>query len=365
MTFDLTLVIPTYNERENIPVMVRSLENALQGINWEVIFVDDDSPDGTSEEVRKIAVNDPKVRCIQRIRRRGLASACIEGILASSAPVVAVMDADMQHDETILPAMLDMISSGADLVIGSRYTQGGSTGELSSIRVRISQAATAFSRLVLKHAVSDPMSGFFMMKRSFFNRVVRKLSGKGFKILLDILVSADSSAVIMEKPYTMRKRNFGESKLDATVIWEFLTLVIFKFSGRIIPYRFLSFAAVGFTGIFVQLFALWLFFRVLELEFIISQILATIVAMTSNFVLNNQFTFNEQKLKGKGFLSGLMTFYIACSLGAIINVAVADLLFNKSFPWWAAGTIGAVAGAVWNYATTATFTWKIKEDNVD
>ncbi|HKK16000.1 MAG TPA: glycosyltransferase family 2 protein [Gammaproteobacteria bacterium] len=358
MSFDLTIVIPTYNERENIPVMVERLTAVLRNINWEVIFVDDDSPDGTADVVRAIAARNPKVRCIQRIRRRGLASACIEGILASSAPVVAIMDADMQHDETILPAMLQMIHSGADLVIGSRYAQGGSTGELSSMRVRISQAATKFSRIVMKHAVSDPMSGFFMMKRPFFEQVVRNLSGKGFKILLDILVSAKSDAVIMEKPYTMRKRSFGESKLDASVIWEFITLVIFKFSGRIIPYRFLSFAAVGFTGIFVQLFALWLCFRILNLEFIISQILATLVAMTSNFILNNQFTFNEQKLKGKGLLSGLLTFYIACSLGAVINVAVADLLFNRSFPWWLAGTLGAVAGAVWNYATTATFTWR-------
>ena len=358
MSSELTIVIPTYNERENIHVMVDKLAAVLRDINWEVIFVDDDSPDGTAELVRTLADKNPRVHCLQRIRRRGLASACIEGILASSAPVVVVMDADLQHDESILPEMLNMIHSGADLVIGSRYTEGGSTGELSSLRVQISQAATSFSRIVMKHAVTDPMSGFFMMKRPFFEQVMRKLSGKGFKILLDILVAANSDAVIREAPYTMRKRKFGESKLDASVIWEFFTLIIYKFSGQIIPYRFLSFAAVGFTGIFVQLFVLWLNFRILKIEFIISQIIATLVAMTSNFILNNQLTFNEQKLKGKGFLSGLLSFYLACSLGAVINVAVADLLFNRSFPWWLAGTLGAVAGAVWNYAITATFIWR-------
>lgn len=358
MPSELAIIIPTYNERGNILVMVDKLETVLRNLNWEVIFVDDDSPDGTAEVVREIAGKNPRVRCLQRVDRRGLASACIEGILASSAPVVVVMDADLQHDESILPEMLAMIRSGADLVIGSRYTDGGSTGELSSFRVRISQAATGFSRIVMKHAVTDPMSGFFMMKRSFFEQVMRKLSGKGFKILLDILVAAKGDAVIREAPYTMRKRKFGESKLDATVIWEFFTLIIYKIFGRIIPYRFLSFVAVGFTGIFVQLFFLWLGFRILNIEFIIAQIIATICAMTSNFILNNQLTFNEQKLKGKGFLSGLLGFYLACSLGAVINVAVADTLFNRSIPWWLASILGAVAGAVWNYAITATFIWR-------
>ncbi len=362
MSVQLTIIIPTYNERDNIPLMVKNINSALSGINWEIIFVDDDSPDGTSTLARDIAHKDPRVRTIQRLGRRGLASACIEGILASSAPVVAVMDADMQHDENILPDMLADIQSGTDLVIGSRYMHGGSTGELPPLRVKISQAATALSRIVLKHPVTDPMSGFFMMKRSFFEQVMRKLSGKGFKILLDILVSANSNDVIKEKAYTMRKRNFGESKLDAFVIWEFFTLLIFKLSGRLIPYRFLSFTAVGFTGIFVQLFVLWISFRVVEQEFILSQILATFVAMTSNFFLNNYFTFRQNRLKGLKIFRGLLSFYVACSIGAIMNVALADFLYNQSIHWWVASTAGAITAAVWNYATTVTFTWGYKVD---
>lgn len=362
MSPELAIIIPTYKERDNISAIVERLEAVLSGVNWEVIFVDDDSPDGTVEVVRAIAGKNPRVRYLQRLHRRGLASACIEGILSSAAPIIAVMDADLQHDESKLPDMLDMVRSGTDLVIGSRYMHGGSTGELSSRRVWISQAATRVSRLVMKHTVTDPMSGFFMMKRTFFEQVMRQLSGKGFKILLDILVSAKGDTVIAEIPYTMRSRKSGESKLDASVIWEFFTLIVYKLSGRLIPYRFLSFAAVGFSGIFVQLFVLWLNFRVLNLGFLVSQVIATLVAMTSNFILNNQLTFNEQKLKGRNFFSGLITFYLACALGAIINVSVANMLFNSSFPWWLAGAFGAVAGAVWNYATTATFTWRTGVD---
>jgi dolichol-phosphate mannosyltransferase len=359
LSSELTLVIPTFNEHENIPVLVNRLEAVLQGYKWEVIFVDDDSPDGTANVVRDIAADNPRVRCIQRLRRRGLASACIEGILASSSPFVAVMDADMQHDESILPEMLKTIQEDQiDLVIGSRYASGGSTGELAPFRVWISCQATKLSRLVLRYPIADPMSGFFMLRRTFFEQIMRKLSGKGFKILLDIIISAGKDIKIRELPYTMRKRIRGESKLDARVIWEFFTLVAHKLSGRLVPYQFLSFAAVGFTGIFVHLVTLWFTHKYLSMEFLYSQIIATLMAMTSNYFLNNEFTFKENKLRGLQWIYGLLSFYVACSLGAVINVAVADLLFERSIPWWLAGTAGAIAGAVWNYAITATYTWK-------
>lgn len=357
MSCDLCVVIPTFNERDNIAEIVKRLSGVLSGIKWEIIFVDDDSPDGTAAVVRSISENYPNVRCLHRIHRRGLASACIDGFQAASAPVIAVMDADMQHDETLLPEMLDAVRYGADLVIGSRYVSGGSTGELPSVRVRISRAATWLSRLVMKHEITDPMSGFFMMKREVYEQTSKKLAGRGFKILLDILMSANRNIVIRELPYSMRKREAGESKLGASVIWDYFTLIIYKLSGSLLPYRFLSFVAVGLTGLIIHLFALWLGFRIIEMEFLVSQLIATLVAMTSNFVLNNHLTFGELKLSGKAFVTGLLTFYLACSLGAVINVSVAGLLFEVSFPWWFAGLLGAVAGAVWNYALTSTFAW--------
>lgn len=362
MTSELTIVIPTYNEKENIPQLIQVLSDALEGIPWEVIFVDDDSPDKTHELVRNFAQKDGSVRGIQRLGRRGLSSACVEGILASSSPYVCVMDADMQHDESIVPDMLATLKrENLDLVIGSRYIGEGSTGSLPSNRVWISKLATKLSGLLLKQPVTDPMSGFFMFKRSYFERIMHDLSIKGFKILLDMLVSSPADLKYRELPYVMRQRSHGESKLGAQVIWEFFLLFADKLAGKILPVRFISFITVGFSGVFVQLFVLWLLYKIWGAGFIPAQGLATLTAMTSNFVLNNYFTYSDRKLTGIHFFYGLLSFYLACSLGAIINVAFAGWLFDLNVIWWLAGVLGAVAGAVWNYAVTAIFTWR----NVD
>jgi dolichol-phosphate mannosyltransferase len=358
---ELSVIIPALNELENVSPMLAALEKSLHGIAWEVIFVDDDSPDDTATYVRKLAQEDARVRCIQRINRRGLASACVEGMLACASPYMVILDADMQHDEKIIPEMLaNLKEDDVDLVIGSRNMEGGSMGVLASHRVWISRTATLLSRLALKHPVNDPMSGFFMLRRTFFEKIMRQLSAKGFKILLDILVTAGSSVNFREQPYIMRERHHGESKLSAVVIWEFLSLVAFKILGRVFPARFISFAAVGLSGVLVHLIALGIFHRIMEFEFILAQAAATLIAMTSNYILNNHFTFHDRRLRGKDFFKGLISFYLACSLGAVINVAVAEMLFSKTVPWWLAGSIGAVVGAVWNYATTTTFTWKEK-----
>ena len=359
MSCELAIIIPTFNERDNIQTVVTCLEKALPGIDWEIIFVDDDSPDGTAATARSLALADSRVRCLQRLHRKGLASACIEGILASSAPFAAVMDADLQYDEKILPGMLAILKDQpVDIVVGSRYMEGGSTGKLSPARVCISRVATALSGVVLHQAISDPMSGYFMLRRTFFDKVMRKLSGRGFKILLDILASAGTDVRIRELPYTMRSRAHGTSKLGVMVIWEYLMLLLYKGAGRMIPPRFIAFATVGGSGILVNLFFLWLLHRVYGANFVLSQTGATVLAMTSNYILNNLFTFRDRKLAGAGFFAGLLSFYLACTFGAIINVAVADMIYMRTFPWWLAGTLGAVAGAVWNYAISATFTWR-------
>ena len=364
LSSELTIIIPTYNERENIQTTVACLNIALQGVNWEVIFVDDDSPDGTADAVRNLAQTDRRIRCLQRIKRKGLSSACIEGIMASSAPFIAVMDADLQHDESILPRMLfELKTQPVDIVIGSRYMEGGSTGDLSPSRVWISRAATTLSRLVLSQTISDPMSGYFMLRRSFFEKVMRKLSGRGFKILLDILVSAGGAVRYSDCPYNMRNRTHGESKLGVVVIWEYLMLILYKGLGRIVPARFLSFAAVGGSGIFVNIFFLWMLYRIYAADFVVSQTVATLIAMTSNYILNNQFTFGERKLRGRRFFYGLLSFYLSCAVGAIINIAVADMFYLRAFPWWLAGLAGVIVGVVWNYSMTSTFTWREQDEN--
>lgn len=353
---ELTVVVPAFGERDNIPTLLSALERALDGIDWETIVVVDDAFDGSEDLVRERAQGDRRVRCVHRVGRRGLASACIEGMLASSAPYLAVMDADLQHDETLVPRLLEAAKrDGIDIVVASRYMEGGSTGELAAERVRMSRLAAALSR-VLGHGLSDPMSGFFLVRRNYLERVVRRLYGRGFKILLDLIAAARGEVRIAELPYSMRSRQHGESKLGARVIAEFFMLILYHLTGRLLPARFFLFAAVGLTGVAVHLAVLWATFR-LTGGFLGSQALATLVAMTSNFFLNNAFTYADQRLRGTRIWRGLASFYVACGIGAFINLAVAEWLFLQAFAYWLAGLIGALIASLWNFFTTASFTW--------
>ena len=353
---ELSIVVPAYRERENVLPLLAALEQALAGCDWEAIFVVDDALDGTEDLVRERAQHDRRVRIVHRIGRRGLASACVEGMMASSAPYLAVIDADLQHDETLLPALLDEMRAGeADIVVASRYMEGASTGDLDAARVRASRLASAVSRLLTRQ-LTDPMSGFFVVRRSFLERVVRRLYGRGFKILLDLIAAARGEARIVERPYRMRSRLHGESKLSARVIAEFFMLVLYHLFGRLLPARFFLFAAVGVTGLAVHLIVLWAAYAASR-QFLLSQALATWAAMTSNFFLNNAFTYSDQRLRGRRLWRGLISFYIACGIGALINLAVAEWLFLKSVVYWAAGLAGAAIAALWNFFTTASFTW--------
>ena len=354
---ELTVVVPAFRERENVPAMLAALEQALAGLDWEVIVVVDDALDGTEGYVRERAQQFRRVRLLQRIGRRGLASACIEGMLASSAPHLAVIDADLQHDEKLLPEMLAAArEGGADLVVASRYMEGASTGDMPPERVRMSRLASRLSALLCR-GLTDPMSGFFVVRRSFLERVVRRLYGRGFKVLLDLVAAARGEVTIVERPYRMRSRLRGESKLGARVIAEFLMLILYHLTGRLLPARFFLFGAVGLTGVAVHLAVLWAAFAVSGAAFMASQLIATWVAMTSNFFLNNAFTYGDQRLGGRRIWRGLASFYVACGIGAFINVAVAEWLYLQSIEYWAAGLTGALVAAVWNFFTTASLTW--------
>ena len=356
---ELSIVVPTFKESANVPTLVRLLDATLAGIAWEVIFVDDDSPDGTARVAKDLSRRDPRVRCIRRVGRRGLAGACIEGMLSSSAPVVAVMDADLQHDETILPKMYAAIREGADLAVGSRYVEGGSSSEgLSSIRQWGSETATSLARRFLKIDLSDPMSGFFMIRRDRVEEIAPHLSREGFKILLDIVASSPHPLKTAEVPFTFRERQAGESKLDTLVTAEYLGLLFSKISGGILPVRFLMFLAVGASGVVIHLAALKTAFHALAMSFAWAEFLATMVAMTWNFVLNNQLTYRDRRLSGFGFLYGLFTFYVVCSLGTVANLGVANWLFEMESGLWVAGFAGALMSAVFNYSASSVLTWR-------
>ena len=359
----LTIVVPTYNEKLNVRPLVSLLDKALVDINWEVVFVDDDSPDGTADEVRELARTRLDVRVIHRIGRRGLSGACIEGILSSAAPYVAVMDGDLQHDETVLISMIASFNADPELnlVIGSRNVEGGSSGNgLSGIRSFGSDMATVMARKLLKIRVQDPMSGFFMIKLESFRDVVGELQRQGFKILTDLLSASRGSWKIKEIPFVFKERQYGQSKMDSAVTLEYFGLILARLTGGAISIRFVLFLFVGLTGILVQLLMVGIFLNVMFLSFFYSQILAVILAMTSNFFLNNILTYRDQSLSGKYILFGLLSFYFVCSLGAVANVAVANLVYNFVPLWILASFFGSVISSLWNFMSSKWLTWRVR-----
>ena len=355
----LSVVVPTFNERDNVTVLYRRLETTLAGIPWEVVFVDDNSPDGTWEVVRDLARQDSRVRCIRRVGRRGLSGACIEGILASSAPYAAVMDADLQHDETRLPKMVELLRSGqADLVVGSRYIEGYRAEGFDKQRAGASAFATEIARRLLRVDIADPMSGFFAIRRDRFEELAPDLSTQGFKILLDVVATAQGKLRAVEIPFTFGSRQHGESKLDSMVALDFLGLVLAKLTHDVISLRFVLFGLVGSLGLLVHLAALFVALEVFGAPFAEAQATGAIVAMTSNFILNNFLTYRDQRLKGFAILRGLLLFYLVCSVGLLANVGVAFSVYDQEPIWWLAGAAGALMGVVWNYAMSGLFVWR-------
>ena len=372
MTLRLGVVLPTFNERKNLRGMVDRLDAALASIPWEVIVVDDNSPDGTADEARRIAQDDPRVRVIQRIGRRGLSSAAIEGMCATAAPVVAVMDADHQHDPALLPGMLAAIESGEyDLAYASRFAEGASTEEWGRPdRVKASNLANRIANKVTGVELTDPMSGYFMLRSEVLRADAHRLSGVGFKILLDILATVEAPLRIKEVPMNFAARAEGESKLDRTVVFEFLVGLYDKWLGRIIPTRFALFGTVGALGVFVQLGVLWIMLHLVFGErfvygnwdesttFNVANTVAAVVAMTFNFVLNNELTYSDKRLRGLGpILKGWAQFALTCSLGLLTNVGSAAVLKGMGINDVIAVVAGIVLGSVWNFALSNKFVW--------
>ena len=356
---EITIVVPTLNERANIPILVARLQRLLAGVDWEIVFVDDNSADGTAAVARAIGEADSRVRCIRRIGRRGLAGALLEGMLSSQARWVAALDADLQHDETLLMAMVERLRQGdVDLVVASRYIDGQSGEGFAPRRARASRWSSVVARRFLGVELTDPMSGFFMIRRDTVEELAPSLSSQGFKLLLDIVATARGKLRVVELPYVFRARQHGLSKLDTRVILDFAALVIAKLTNDAVSLRFLLFCFVGLTGVAVHMFALALAVDAAALRFSVAQAVATVVAITWNFVLNNRLTYRDQRLTGWRFLTGLLWFQAICSVGAVSNVGAASWIYDNGPGWWIAGLGGAVMGAVWNYVVSAAFVWR-------
>lgn len=354
----LSVVIPTFNESANVPIVIERVAAALARADWEIIFVDDDSPDSTSSVAKRIGELDGRVRCIRRVGRRGLAGACMEGVLSSQARYVAVMDADLQHDERLLPRMLRLLEQDqADLVIASRYMAGGAATGLSSSRRSISRVATRWAQRLMGITVHDPMSGFFMARRDLLDAMAPELATEGFKLLFDILVASRPGQLkVAELPYTFLFRLRGASKFDARNAIEFFSLVMSRLSRKKLPPQFFSFLLVGGTGVGVQLSSLGLALSS-GLGFVAAEIVATLVAMTSNFFLNNALTYRDRRVTGRHLIPALFRFYAVCSVGALSNVGTSSWLYAQYPSWWLAGLTGSMIAALWNFVASSKFVW--------
>ncbi|WP_416832085.1 MAG: glycosyltransferase family 2 protein [Erythrobacter sp.] len=356
---DLAIILPTLNERGNLAPLVARIEDALGPDGWEVLIVDDDSKDGTADEARDLALADRRVRVIQRIGRRGLASAAIEGFCATAAPFAAVMDADHQHDPALLPRMLAALKAGeAQICVASRFAEGASTADWDEPeRERLSGFANAVARRITRVELTDPMSGYFMLPTATARALVPRLSGIGFKILLDLLATADSPMTVKEFPLNFSKRREGESKLDRAVLFDFLAGLYDKTLGRVIPTRFALFGTVGALGVVVHYAVLGALLAVAA-AFWQAQLAAVITAMSFNFWLNNWLTYRDKRLKGWGeVLRGWAGFCLTCAIGAFANVAVATFLNQQGVFWALAALAGILIGSLWNYALSSRFVW--------
>jgi dolichol-phosphate mannosyltransferase len=358
---ELSVIVPVLNERQNVPIMVDRLSAALSGIDWEAVFVDDDSEDGCADVIREIAAGNFRVRLLQRIGRHGLASAAIEGMLSTSSPWLAVMDGDLQHDAELLPQMLETARRGdLDMVVASRHLPGAGMGDFAPERIRLSNAGRFLSGLVLKCRLSDPMSGYFLLSREYFLTVVHDLSQMGFKILLDLVVSAPRPVRLAEVPYVFGTRVYGESKLDLNPGVEFLLLIADKLVGRIVPVRYVLYSLVGLFGVLVHVSLLWVLHARFAVPVLAAQSMATVAAMTSNFLLNNLTTYRDARLTGwRRILAGYIVFAAACGVGLVANLGVVKLLLSHDVFWLFAALGGMIVGSVWNYAVAGVFTWKL------
>lgn len=357
---DISVIVPCYNEVRNVAPLVQALDRALSGRRWEVVFVDDNSPDGTTEAVRALARQDARVRGLCRIGRRGLSSAVIEGVLSSSAQIVAVMDGDLQHDESRLGALIEAVESGAcDVAVGSRHVEGGDNAGLANAwRHALSDGGIKLAQMILPVKLTDPMSGFFAFRQEQFAAIAPRLSGTGFKILLDLLLSAPTPLRVQEIPCGFRPRLDGESKLDAVVMLQFLALLVDKLCRGWLPLRFIAFCMVGAIGVLTNLVVMKLA-SIAGANFSVAQAIGTVVAMMLNFWLDNALTYRDRRLRGAACLRGLVVFMLVCSIGAIANVGVAQMLYVDRQGLTEASIAGALIAAVWNYAVSSTIVWRL------
>lgn len=362
-SLQVSVVVPVFNESANVATLVRRVEGVLGSIGWEVIFVDDASPDGTGDAVRAIARTDRRVRLLERHDRRGLSSAVIEGALASAADVVAVMDGDLQHDESVLPQLYETVASGqADIAAASRFLQqGGADGLSSARRLQMSNTGIDLANRAFGLDLTDPLTGFFAIRRDLVIEALPHLSGQGFKVFLDLITALPRRPEVVELPFRFRPRLHGESKLDRRVMYDFALFFIEKKIRPVLPLpaRFISFALINALGILVHLATLVVMVGGLGTGFTLAQLVGTLFGMTFNFAVNNAVTYADQTLRGRQFVIGFVVFCALCSVGILANVGMANVLHERysELNYMLPALAGALVAVVWNYGATRVLVW--------
>ncbi len=373
----LTVVVPVFREAGNVAPLVEAVRHTmatrLPDLDWEIIFVDDNSDDGTADAVRAAAIADLRIRLIARVGRRGLSSAVVEGVLCALYPIVVVMDGDLQHDPVYFPELIrPLMEDRADIVSASRFLADASSAGLASAkRARQSLRGNAFVKAAFGIGLTDPLTGFFATRRDTFRAALPRLSTLGFKILIDLISSLPSSPRLAEIPFEFARRQSGESKLDGGVLFDFLLFVLEKKvpGVRLVGPRFVSFAMVGGTGIVVHLAVMSAFMvaftgsivgqGISTAQFSIAQFSGAATAMVSNFLLNNATTYRDKRLTGAGMFAGLLIFILLSAIGLMANVGVAASIKHAyTVNWSVAAIAGILVGIVWNFATTRRFVWR-------
>lgn len=356
---NLGIVVPVYNEAQNIDRLVGDLTGILAGQDWEVIFVDDNSPDGTAEVVRRHSFTNDRVRLVLRVADRGLGRAVVQGLLSAKADMLVVMDGDGQHAASVIPQLLAELEQGArDVVSAARAVSVEGAGQvLGPLRMTLSQIGNALCRAVLRRQVQDPLTGFFAIRRDAFLRVATRLGDPGFKILLDIL-SADRSLRHTEVPFDFAARREGSSKLDLFVVWQFATFLMSRLTRGVLPPAFIAFLLVGLSGLILHLAVLYSLIG-LGVAFAAAHLGAILIATSSNYVLNNRLTFAERRLTGWRFLTGYLGYLALASVGIVASVSVATAAYgNLTQTVSLASMAGVAIDAVWKYTLTSRIVWR-------
>tara|TARA_B100000965_G_scaffold403154_1_gene430636 strand:- start:105 stop:1196 length:1092 start_codon:yes stop_codon:yes gene_type:complete len=358
----ISIIIPTFNEVNNIKVLLFDLINILKNQDYEIVVVDDDSPDGTGEEVYNFMKNNNNIQLINRVGRSGLSSAIKEGLLFAKGEYLLVLDGDGQHDANCVVDLINKIKeSNSDMVIASRFLDPSLLRGLSGKRSLGSKLANKAARISLSKNYSnltDYLSGCFCVDIRRTELLIKKIEINGFKFLYELLALSKGHLQIKEVPLIFKERDYGKSKLDLAIVWDFLISILHNISYRILPRRAISFGLVGMSGVIVQLMITLLLTNLFLIDFKNALPFSVICAATSNFLINNQLTFRSNRLTNSALIRGLLKFLLVASLPVIANVGIATAFYQYiSSDTLIAQLAGIAIVYAWNYLASSLFVW--------